>query len=143
MTFVSRATVIPALVAGIQPSENSRASGLLDPGHEARGGWLERQDAAGLVEKSPQLIIQLPGADPSAPVQRQQAGKLLRDFFERAEEVGTVLYDAREMDDGRGLVELRRRYRIRGTQHVREQLLLLSYRRSGKTWTLVELRVGR
>ena len=109
---------------------------------ETRASW-QRQDAAGLVEKSPQLIIQLPGADPSAPVQRQQAGKLLRDFFERAEEVGTVLYDAREMDDGRGLVELRRRYRIRGTQHVREQLLLLSYRRSGKTWTLVELRVGR
>ena len=109
---------------------------------ETRASW-QRQDAAALVEKSPQLIIQLPGADPSAPVQRQQAGKLLRDFFERAEEVGTVLYDAREMDDGRGLVELRRRYRIRGTQHVREQLLLLSYRRSGKTWTLVELRVGR
>lgn len=115
---------------------------LREIAEETRASW-QRQDAAGLVALSPQLVIQLPGADPSAPVQRQQASKLLSDFFERAEEVETVLYDAREMEDGRGLVELRRRYRVRGTQDIREQLLLLSYRRSGRTWTLVELRVGR
>jgi hypothetical protein len=109
---------------------------------QTRVSW-QRQDAEGLVARSPQLLIQLPGADPSAPIQRQQAGKLLRDFFARSEEVETLLYDAREMDNGWGLVELRRRYRVKGTQDVREQLLLLSYRRSGKRWILVELRVGR
>ena len=132
------------ILLGLAPVASAQQAPLplRDVAEETRASW-QRQDAAGLVAKSPQLIIQLPGADPSAPVQRQQAGKLLRDFFERAEEVGTILYDAREMDDGRGLVELRRRYRVKGTQDVREQLLLLSYRRSGRTWTLVELRVGR
>ena len=128
------------LVPGPAPAQEVQP--LRAVAEETRTYWLG-QDAAGLVARSPQLVIQLPGADPSAPVQRQQASKLLRDFFERAEEVEIVLYDAREMEDGRGLVELRRRYRVRGTQDVREQLLLLSYRRSGKSWTLVELRVGR
>ena len=132
------------ILLGLAPVASAQQAPLplRDVAEETRASW-QRQDAAGLVAKSPQLIIQLPGADPSAPVQRQQAGKLLRDFFERAEEVGTILYDAREMDDGRGLVELRRRYRVKGTQDVREQLLLLSYRRSRRNWTLVELRVGR
>ena len=115
---------------------------LRDIAEGTRASW-QRQDAHALVARSPQLVIQLPGADPSAPVERQQAGKLLRDFFERSEEVETVLYDAQELDNGWGLVEMRRRYRIKGTQDVREQLLLLSYRRSGKSWVLVELRVGR
>jgi hypothetical protein len=109
---------------------------------ETRASW-ERQDSRKLVARSPQLVIQLPGADPSAPIQREQASKLLRDFFERAEEVETILYAAQELDNGWGMVEFRRRYRIKGTQNVREQLLLLSYRRSGRSWTLVELRVGR
>jgi hypothetical protein len=129
------------LVPGLAPAQQAPQP-LRVVAEETRTSWL-RQDASGLVARSPQLVIQLPGADPSAPVQRQQASKLLRDFFGRAEEVEMVVHDAREMEDGRGLVELRRRYRVRGTQDVREQLLLLSYRRSGKTWTLVELRVGR
>ena len=134
--------IVLLMLAPVRGGAQQGESPLRQVAEETRASW-ERQDAQGLVARSPQLIIQLPGADPSAPVQRQQAGKLLQDFFQRSEEVGTLLYDAREMDDGRGLVELRRRYRVKGTQDVREQLLLLSYRRSGKTWTLVELRVGR
>ena len=109
---------------------------------ETRALW-QRQDAAGVVARSPQLLIQLPGADPSAPVQRPQASKLLRDFFEPSQEIETLLHDASELDNGWGLVELRRRYRVKGTQEVREQLLLLSYRQNGNSWALVELRVGR
>ncbi len=109
---------------------------------ETRGFW-QRQDAAGIVARSSQLVIQLPGADPSAPVERRQAAKLLADFFERSEEVETVLSDAQELENGWGLVELRRRYRVRGTQEVRDQLLLLGYRQAGRSWALVELRVGR
>ena len=107
-----------------------------------RAQW-QGQDAAGLVARSPQLVIQLPGADPSAPVQRRQATELLRDFFARSEEVETILSDAREVSDGWGLVEFRRRYRIRGTQDIREQRLLLRYHRGGNGWLLVELRAGR
>lgn len=137
----SWAIVLLFLVARVAGAQQA-VEPLRRVAEETRASW-QRQDAAGLVAFSPQLVILLPGADPSAPVQRRQASKLLRDFFDRAEEVETVLYDAREMDDGRGLVELRRRYRVKGTQDIREQRLLLSYRRSGRTWTLVELRVGR
>ena len=115
---------------------------LRDVAEGTRVSW-RHQDAQGLVARSPQLVIQLPGADPSSPVEREQAGKLLQDFFQPSEEVETLLYGAQELDNGWGLVELRRRYRVKGTQEVREQLLLLSYRQSGRSWVLVELRVGR
>ncbi len=110
-------------------------------GEITRGLW-HQQDAAGLVEHSPQLVIQLPGADPSAPVARPQATKLLRDYFSRSEEVETLLTDAREVGGGWGFVELKRQFRIRGTQEIREQALLLSYRSNGDGWTLMELRAG-
>jgi hypothetical protein len=130
--------LIPAAMEAQQPPRQP----LREVAEASRAAW-QRQDAAGLVAGSPQLIIQLPDADPSAPVQRRQASKLLEDFYHRAEEVETLLADARELDNGWGLVELRRRYRVKGTQDTREQRLLLSYRRSGRSWTLVELRVGR
>jgi hypothetical protein len=136
--------VLPGLAQGqqLQQQPPPPRIPLREVAETARNQW-QRQDAPGLVARSPQLIIQLPGADPSAPVQRRQATELLRDFFERSEEVETVLSDARELGNGWGLVEFRRKYRIRGTQAVNEQLLLLSYRASGGGWILVELRVGR
>jgi hypothetical protein len=136
--------LVLALVA-LLPDESAAQAvqrSLREVAEETRASW-ERQDTRELVARSPQLVIQLPGADPSAPVGREQASKLLADFFTRSEEVETLLYDAQELDNGWGLVELRRRYRVTGTQDVREQLLLLSYRRGGRSWTLVELRVGR
>jgi hypothetical protein len=129
--------LFPVTLAGQQP-----VAALRDVAEGTRALW-HRQDAGGLVAHSPQLVIQLPGADPSAPVQRRQATELLRDFFENSEEVETTVTDARDLGGGRAFVEFKRRYRIRGTQDVREQLLLLSYRRSGPGWILVELRVGR
>ena len=125
---------IPRLLSGQQVS-------LARVAEETRRLWL-RQDASALVAHSPQLVIQLPGADPSAPIGQQQARELLRDFFQRAEEVETLLSDAREVGGGMAFVEFRRRYRVRGTQEVREQLLLLSFREGGNRWNLVELRVG-
>ena len=134
---VALALVMPGRIDAQEPEVS-----LQIVAEETRVSW-RQQDARGLVARSPQLVIQLPGADPSAPIQREQASKLLRDFFEPAEEVETVLYAAQELDNGWGLVEFRRQYRVKGTQDIREQLLLLSYRRSGRTWIRVELRVGR
>ena len=48
---------------------------------------------------------------------------------------------AREVEPGRGYVELQRRYRVAGTQDVRTQSLLLGYRLARSGWRLVELRV--
>ena len=100
-----------------------------------------RRHYAGLVAESPQLLIQLPGADPSAALPAPQAAALLGDFLSAAQEVETVVRAAREVEPGRGYVELQRRYRVTGTQEVRIQSLLLGYRLSRTGWSLVELRV--
>ena len=106
----------------------------------ARGAWFAH-DAAGLVADSPRLLVQLPGADPRRRWARQQAAALLADFLATAQEVETTVRAAREVEPGRGYVELQRRYRIAGTQDVRTQSLLLGYRLTRTGWSLVELRV--
>ena len=106
----------------------------------AREAWYAH-DAAELVAGSPQLLVQLPGADPSAALPPPQAAALLTDFLAPAQEVETVVRAAREVEPGRGYVELQRRYRVAGTQEVRTQSLLLGYRLGRAGWRLVELRV--
>ena len=106
----------------------------------ARQAWLAH-DAVALVADSPRLLVQLPGADPSAALGPDQAAALLRDFLAQAQEVECEVKAAREVEPGRGYVELQRSYRIAGTQDVRVQSLLLGYRQGKAGWVLVELRV--
>jgi hypothetical protein len=106
----------------------------------ARRAWFAH-DAATLVANSPRLLIQLPGADPSVALGPEQAEALLADFVSPAQEVETVVRAAREVEPGRGYVELQRQYRVRGTQNVRVQVLLLGYRLNETGWSLVEFRV--
>jgi hypothetical protein len=106
----------------------------------ARRAWFDH-DARGLVADSPRLVVQLPGTDPSAALGPQQAAALILDFVAAAEEVETLVRAAREVEPGRGYVELQRRYRVGGTQEVRVQSLLLGYRQGRTGWILVELRV--
>jgi hypothetical protein len=98
-------------------------------------------DPAALVADSPSLVVQLPGAEPSVALAREQAAALLGDFLASGEEVETVIRAAREVGPGRGYVELQRKYRVAGTRNIRFQILLLSYRRIKGAWTLVEFRV--
>ncbi len=120
----------------------AQAVSLRTVAEQIRGFW-QSQDSRGLVSQGSQLLLQLPEADPSAPVGRDQAAKLLRNYFNHADEVETRVTDVREMDGGLGLVELRRQFRVRGTQETQEQRILLSYHASGNGWTLVELRISR
>ena len=106
----------------------------------ARQAWFAH-DAATLVAQSPRLLIQLPGADPSVGLGPAQAAALLTDFVAPAQEVETVVRAAREIEPGRGYVELQRQYRVAGTQNVRVQILLLGYRLDETGWRLVEFRV--
>jgi hypothetical protein len=114
--------------------------GLEQAAEQAREAWFAHNPAA-LVANSPRLLIQLPGADPSVALGREQAAALLADFLASAHEVETSIRAAREVEQGRGYVELQRRYRLSGTQDVRTQSLLLGYRLSRDGWVLVELRV--
>jgi hypothetical protein len=130
--------VILLVLGGLPVLAQSR--GLPEAAEQARRAWAVH-DVAALVAGSPRLLVQLPGADPSAALDREQAGALLRDFLSSAQEVETVVRAAREVESGRGYVELQRRYRVAGTQQVRTQSLLLGYREARTGWVLVELRV--
>jgi len=137
---VHRLVIVLALLAPPSARAQGSDAGLAQAAQQARAAWF-RHDAAALMADSPRLLIQLPGADPSAALGREQAAALLTDFFATAQEVETVVRAARETEPGRGYVELQRRYRIAGTQEVRVQGLLLGYRKGRTGWSLVELRV--
>lgn len=113
---------------------------LTDAAEDARQAWFDH-DAQALVADAPRLLVQLPGADPSIALGPAQAAALLGDFMVQGQEVETVIRAAKEVEPGRGYVELQRRYRIAGTQDVRIQSLLLGYRLGRSGWRLVELRV--
>lgn len=118
----------------------AQKSGLDQVAEHARGAWLAH-DPAALMGASPRLLIQLPGADPSVALGPAQAAALLADFLAPAQEVEVLVRAAREVEPGRGYVELQRRYRVTGTQDIRSQILLLGYRLSPGGWSLVEFRV--
>jgi hypothetical protein len=119
---------------------SGQTTALADAAEQARQAWFAH-DARGLVADAPRLVVQLPGADPSIALGPAQAAALLADFMVQGQEVETVVRAAREVEPGRGYVELRRSYRIAGTQDVRTQSLLLGYRLLRTGWRLVELRV--
>ena len=134
-----RLLMIMTLMASPQVS-TAQDSALVRAAERARLAWLGH-DAATLVANSPRLLIQLPGADPSVALGPDQAAALLANFLGPAQEVEAVVLAAREVEPGRGYVELQRRYRVAGTQNVRTQVLLLSYRQGPTGWTLIEFRV--
>ena len=127
------------LISGT-PGRAQGAPGITEADEQARRAWFAH-DATGLVADSPRLMVRLPGADPSAALEPQQAAALIADYLAPALEVETVVRAAREMEGGRGYVEIQRRYRVAGTQDVRIQSLLLGYRKGRTGWLLVELRV--
>jgi len=135
---LSRVLAVVALMAF--PVTAMAQQGLEQAANRARRAWLSHSPAA-LVANSPRLLIQLPGADPSVALGPAQAAVLLADFLGPAQEVEIVVKAAREVEPGRGYVELQRRYRVRGTQDIRIQVLLLGYRLERGGWSLVELRV--
>ena len=131
--LISALILWPAL-AGAQQMQLDAAA------ESARQAWFEH-DARALVAEAPRLLVQLPGADPSIALGPAQAAALLRDYMVQGVEVETVVRAAREVEPGRGYVELQRSYRIAGTQDVRTQSLLLGYRLLSTGWRLVELRI--
>jgi hypothetical protein len=129
-----------ALTCALPSVLAAQSADLQQAAERARQAWFTH-DAAALVANSPRLLIQLPGADPSVALGPAQAAALLADFLASAQEVETEIRAAREVEPGRGYVELQRQYRVAGTQNVRNQAILLGYRLDPLGWTLVEFRV--
>ena len=125
---------LTCLTAGLAGAQQS----LADAAQRARGAWLAH-DAAGLIGSSNSIVLQIPGADPSSALGAAQATELLRRYLRTAEERGVEVRAAREVEVGRGLVELERRYVVVGTTDVRRETLFLGLRRGEHGWVLVEL----
>ncbi len=120
-----------------------QSEALAEAGEVARDAW-QRQATAVMMEPATRGIrVQLPGADPSAALSRKQGAALLTEYLSGAVEVETTVRTARVVAAGRGYVELRRRYRVAGTEEIRTETILLGYREEGDRWVLAELRITR
>lgn len=133
--------ILIALMLAAAPATGAAQDSELEAAAERAREAVFAHDPGGLVAHSPRLLIQLPGAEPSVALGPAQAAALLADFLTPAQEVETLVRAAREVGPRRGYVELRRRYRVEGTQDIRVQVLLLDYRRDNGGWSLVEFRV--
>lgn len=128
------------LVLAAPVAAGAQSDSLGTAADAARRAW-SAQDPMALLAESPRVVVQLPGTDPAQALGRDQAAALLRDYFGRNEEVEVTLRAVREVEPGRGYVELARRYRVAGTEEIRGQMLLLSYRLGRQGWALAEIRV--
>lgn len=128
------------MIALVPIAVRAQDGSLGEAAQRARRAWVAH-DPAALIAESPRILIQLPGADPSVALGPAQAAALLADFLAPSQEVEVLVRAARQVEPGRGYVELHRRYQVTGTQDVRNQILLLSYRLGRTGWNLVEFRV--
>jgi len=114
-------------------------SSLAEAAERARTAWLAH-DPQALVGHSGSVGLRIPGADPGSPLNRAQAAELLRRHWGRAVERSLVVNAIREVEPGKGYVELERRYVVSGTLDERRETVLLGFRRGGGSWLLVEVR---
>ncbi|MGH2668233.1 MAG: hypothetical protein ACREMC_07100 [Gemmatimonadales bacterium] len=114
---------------------------LPEAAEQARQAWLAH-DPQALVGQSTSLVLQIPGADPSSPLGRAQAVELLRRYLRPTEERGLDVAVVREVEPGRGFVELARRFVVAGTDELRRETLFLGFRERAGRWVLVDLRVA-
>ena len=115
---------------------------LVAAGEAAARAW-QAHDAAALVGRGQSLVLQIPGADPSAALGRAQAVELLRRHFQSAAERSVNVGTAREVESGRGVVELERRYVVRGTNDERRETVFLGFRLVQGQWILSEVRTSQ
>ena len=120
-----------------------QAEGLAEAAEQSRAAWYGQATRAMMEPAIRGVRVQLPGADPSAELSQAQGAALLAEYLDGAEEVETVVRAARVVAAGRGYVELRRRYRVAGTEEIRAETVLLAYRQESERWVLVELRITR
>jgi hypothetical protein len=123
-------------------SGRATAQGGLDAAAQrARAAWLAH-DPVALLSGSPGVILQIPGADPSSAIGREQAGELLERFLRTSVERTVEIAVAREVQEGRGYIEMVRRFTVAGTTEERRETVFLGLRWWSEHWVVVELRVA-
>ena len=132
--------LIVLALCGLLAVSRAGAQGTLSAAAERAKQALSAHDAQALVGQSTNVVLQIPGADPSSPLGRPQAIELLRRYLRPAEERGLDVTAIREVEPGKGFIELTRRYVVSGTTEMRHETLYLGYRLLDSEWRLVELR---
>jgi len=115
---------------------------LADAAERARAAW-QVKDVAGLLTGSDTVQVQLPGGDPAAPMNPEQAGRVLARHLEGVEERSVVVVAVREVGAGRGYAELERHFLIARTRDERCESVFLGFRRVGGRWVVSEVRITR
>jgi len=87
------------------------------------------------------VTISLPATAPAEALGPAQAVALFEDLFAQAVELEIVVRAVRSTRADAGYAELRRRFRLDGTQDVAAQTILLAFRQIGDVWLLAEVRV--
>ena len=132
---IAVALVLSPFVSGRGVAQGS----LAEVAERVRQAWLVH-DVQGVVGQSSSVVLQIPGADPSAPVDRAQAIELLRRHLRAGAERALRVSAVREVEPGRGYAELDRRYVVAGTSDERRETIFLGFRKPGREWMLSELR---
>src|SRR5216117_3262689 len=138
MPRVRRVVAICGLM--LLPAARADAQSTLPDAASRAKQALLAHDPQALVGQSSNLLLQIPGADPSSPLGRAQAVELLARYLRGAEERGLDVTVIREVEPGKGFVELTQRYVVAGTTELRRETLFLGYRLLDRKWRLVEVR---
>ncbi|HJR65400.1 MAG TPA: hypothetical protein VJ802_03150 [Gemmatimonadaceae bacterium] len=101
-----------------------------------------RQDAAGVVAGATRVVIQLPGEAATAPLGGEQAARALARLFRDATEEGLEVDAVRTLGTETVYAEMRRRFRVRGSEGTVVQRVFAAFRSEGGQWRLIELRIG-
>ena len=101
-----------------------------------------RQDATGIVAGATRVVVQLPGEAATAPLSAEQAARALDRLFRDATEVGLDVDAVRTIGSETVYAEMRRRFRVRGSDGMVVQRVFAAFRLDGGQWRLAELRIG-
>jgi len=136
---IAVALLLTVLEAGGARAQAGGGGSLAEAAERVRQAWLAHNVEA-IVGQGSSVVLQIPGADPSAPVDRAQALELLRRHLRGGTERRLTVSAVREVEPERGYAELERRYVVAGTSDERRETLFLGFRKSGDDWVLTELR---
>ena len=106
-----------------------------------RESW-SRQDALGIVAGATRVVVQLPGEAATAPLSAEQAARAIDRVFQDATELGLEVDAVRTLGNETVYAEMRRRFRVRGSDGDVVQRVFAAFRLEGDQWRLVELRIG-
>ena len=130
---------VALVVSPFVPGRGLAQGSLAEAAERVRQAWLAH-DVQAVVGQSDSVVLQIPGADPSAAVDRAQALELLRRHLRAGVERALSVSAVREVEPGHGYAELERRYVVAGTSDERRETIFLGFRRPGQEWMLAELR---